>query len=75
MKIFFCSPQRSEENPSMLHFTYEDSIRKLTENCLEQGQKEWKYNGNIIEGMNFLKVHCKHVWNYHNEISCIINVC
>jgi hypothetical protein len=24
--------------------------------------------------MNLFKVHCIHVWNYHNEIPCIINV-
>jgi hypothetical protein len=25
-------------------------------------------DGNIVEGMRLLKVHCTHLWNYHNEI-------
>jgi hypothetical protein len=27
-----------------------------------------------MEGVNFFKIYCNHVWNYHNEISLIINV-
>jgi hypothetical protein len=27
---------------------------------------QWE-NGNIIEGVNLFKVHCTHIWNYHNE--------
>jgi hypothetical protein len=31
-------------------------------------------NGNIKEEVNLFKVHCRHVWNYHNESPCVINV-
>jgi hypothetical protein len=26
-------------------------------------EREWEYNG----GVNLFKVHCTHLWNYHNE--------
>jgi hypothetical protein len=31
-------------------------------------------NTKFQEGANLLKVHCAHVWNYHNETH-IINIC
>jgi hypothetical protein len=43
-------------------YTYEDGAMKPTKHC-EKGEK-----GNIIEGVNFFKVHYVHVWNHHNEI-------
>jgi hypothetical protein len=27
-----------------------------------------------MEGMNLFKVYCMHMWNYHSEISLIINI-
>jgi hypothetical protein len=43
-------------------------------NTVEKGEGEKRkqiYNG----GVNVFKVHCSHVWNHHNEPSCIIKVC
>jgi hypothetical protein len=28
----------------------------------------------VMDGVNSLQVHCAHLWKYHNEIPCIINV-
>jgi hypothetical protein len=70
-----------EEDQSILHthtymhthrHVYEDSIMKPTKNFGKEGSGE--ANGNIMREMNLFKVHCIHVWNYHNEIPCIINV-
>jgi hypothetical protein len=45
-------------------YTHEHSIA-TNKHCLKKG------DGNIMEGVTLLKVHCIHVWNYHNEIpSC-----
>jgi hypothetical protein len=44
---------------------------KATRHSLKKRER----NGNIMEGVNLFKVHCMHVWNYPNEIPCIINVC
>jgi hypothetical protein len=37
--------------------------------------KRGKNNNKIIGEINLIKVHCVHVWNYHNEAICIINIC
>jgi hypothetical protein len=41
----------------------EDSIMKPTKYCL----KERSEGGNLEEEMNWIKVHCMHLWKYHNE--------
>jgi hypothetical protein len=28
-----------------------------------------------VDEVKLFKLDCMHVWNYHNEPSCIINVC
>jgi hypothetical protein len=48
-------------------YTHEDSIMKPTKHCLRKERKE-RVNGNITEGVNLFKLHCTHVWNYHDEI-------
>jgi hypothetical protein len=37
-------------------------------NTVCKREKEGGENGNTMEEMNLFKVHCTHVWNYHNEI-------
>jgi hypothetical protein len=48
---------------------FEDSLMKPTKHYLKDGGRgtgirEWKCNG----GFNVFKVHCTHIWNYHNKI-------
>jgi hypothetical protein len=48
-------------------YPYEDNLIKSTNTVYKIGEEaegEWKYN----IGVNLLKVHCTHVWNYHNQI-------
>jgi hypothetical protein len=52
---------RGEEDGSMLH-----THMKPTKYCLKAGGE--KRNENTMEGVNLLKVHCMHVWNYGKEI-------
>jgi hypothetical protein len=60
---------RSEEDQSMLQIycTYKESIIKPTKHCLKK-EEERRENGTVMEEVNLFKAHCKHVWNYHNEI-------
>jgi hypothetical protein len=42
-------------------------------NTAKRGRRR-KGNENVMDGVNSLQVHCAHLWKYHNEIPCIINV-
>jgi hypothetical protein len=46
--------------------TYEDSIMKPTKHCFKTGRRD-RTEWNIMVGMNMFKVHCIHLWNYHND--------
>jgi hypothetical protein len=62
---------RGEEDQNTLHI-YVQRLCNKTHQILKR--REGKENGNIMEGVNLFKVHCKYVWNYHNEPPHIIKL-
>jgi hypothetical protein len=44
---------------------YEDSIMELTKHSLKKRRRG--EDGNIMERVSSIKMHCMHGWNYHNE--------
>jgi hypothetical protein len=59
--------QRERVRRFQVCYIYEDSITKSTKYCLTKRGGEG--DGNTMEGeVDLFKVHCMHVWNYHNEI-------
>jgi hypothetical protein len=61
----------TEFNSLFLVIAFFNEIYQMPSEC---GNKRRREKGNIMEGVNFFKIYCNHVWNYHNEISLIINV-
>jgi hypothetical protein len=47
----------------MLLVLFDDNIRKPS----TLFEREEKGENRAIRGVSFFKVHCTHVWNYHNE--------
>jgi hypothetical protein len=55
-----------------IHYVYmcKDNIMEPTKHSIKKGRRgreEWEYNAG--QGLDLFKVHCTHVWNYHNEPS------
>jgi hypothetical protein len=50
----------------MLHICALRRHHEIHQTLSEEGggeREKWRYNG----GVNLVKVHCTHAWNYHNE--------
>jgi hypothetical protein len=62
----------SSEMLSFVSTIFEDSMTPANTVC--KRRKEEEQNGNTMEEVNFVRVHCMYIQNYHSDTPYVMNV-